>query len=357
MNAWDLYNESASTNLSCWEKSQEVSTSLRLPAFLAPLQASIFILYIAAGLPLNCFVIFLIVKFKALRKRDFLLAVHVVVADLIVLFCLPVTILALLISARDVLGPSSCSAIGFLVLLFNGVRFTMMFVLCTDRFCAVFFPFYYSSRSGSVFFALPYLVWGIWVVVAAVPLGLDCYGYEPTTGFCIMQSYCSAACNVYRFTSLSAMMFFGGFIPVVLYSMLFCKARRMARDSGSCETNAIMHSRTRQATLTFFILFLALAGCSIPTYLIFCLSPLAISSPLIFWAYFGISLSLFEAVLLADPIALMRNREVRESLNKLTRCVGGRILVSSKDVPILHRAVTHTTTLTPAASTPSLNAV
>ena len=354
VNSMEYVNESL--NLSCWEKSLELSTSLALPAFLAPLQTAIFILYLVAGLPLNCFIIFLVVKFKELRKRDFLLATHVVMADLLVIFGLPVSVASLLVGVREVHNSSSCSAVGFIVLLFNGVRFTMMFVLCTDRFCAVFSPFYYSSRRGALLATLPFFVWGIWIVLAGVPLGIDCYGYEPTTGFCIMQSHCSTACNVYRFAILSAMTLLGGVIPIVLYSMLFCKARRLAK--ASCEANAIVppHSRRRHATVTFFILFIALLGCSIPTYLVFFLSPLADKFRQFFWAYFGISLSLFEAVLLADPIALMRNREVRDCVNKLTQgCL--KTKADYRGIQILKRTATHSTIMAAAASIPSLNNV
>ena len=346
---------SENLTLSCWEKSLTLSTSLPLPAFLAPLQTAIFILYFVAGLPLNCFIIFLVVKFKALRKRDFLLTIHVVVADLLVIFGLPVSVASLLVGARDVHNASSCSAVGFIVLLFNGVRFTMMFILCTDRFCAVFAPFYYSSRPGAVLTTLPFAVWGIWIVLAVVPLGIDCYGYEPTTGFCIMQSYCSSACNVYRFTTLSAMTLLGSVIPMILYLMLFCKARRLAKSC--CEENAVFppHSRNRHATVTFFILFIALMGCSIPTYLVFCFIPLADTSPVFFWVYFGLSLSLFEAILLADPIALMRNREVRECVNNLTRgCLKRN--TDNRGIQILKRTAASSRILT-TASMPSLNAV
>ena len=347
MQSWD----NGTQNLSCWEKSLDVSTTIPIGGFLPPLQASIFTLFVAAGLPLNCVFIFLTIKFKSLRKGDFLLALHVVVADLLMILCLPVAIASLLVGGRHIHVPASCSVIGFIVLLFNGVRFTMMLVLCADRFCAVFFPFYHSLRSRSPILSISFLIWGIWLIVAAIPLGLDCYGYEPTTGFCIMQSFCSTACNIYRITTLSIMIILGGIIPMVMYSMLFCKARMLAKDPSTIN----VHSRSsRRATLTFFILFLSVTGCAVPTYLIFIFFPLAKSFPVFFSAYYGISLTLFEAVILADPIALMRNGEVKQCMYKLVRSVGRNL--HSHDTPIIQHAATRPM-MTPAASTPSLNAV
>ena len=298
------YSDSTPITNSCWQEGYNLDVFV--PPYQPPLQAAVFLLYFTLGFPLNVLIVVLVAKFKSLHQRDFAMAMQVVAADILFVLCLPFAI-ATMLGSNHRLVPKECYFMGFTKLFVNFVRFMMMFVLSLDRFCCVFFPFTYAAHGKKVCAGLSAAVWVLAMIVAAVPLAIDCYGYMPNFGFCMVQPYCSILCRSFTIGVVSAMVTFGGLVPTMLYSFMFLKARRLAKKELTAET-----AGSSRPHVTLLWLLVTLVGCSVPlTVVMVTFPPLYYMHPKVFWVFFGMGMTAFEAIVVADPIMIMRNRDLK----------------------------------------------
>ena len=119
---------------------------------------------------LNCFLIFLVGKFKILRQTNFYLALQVVVVDLAsVLFVTPIT--ATNGFAQEwILGPGFCTLSAFVIYFLQQSRQYLMFLFVTDRFCLVFFPFRYKIYRRKVVISICIGVYSTAVIMSSLVL-------------------------------------------------------------------------------------------------------------------------------------------------------------------------------------------
>ena len=300
------------------------------PFVLGPLQVTLLTILFVFGSALNCFAFFLVARFKALRRRDFLLALQVMMADLLDISYMPVMIAALLMGPAVINGTIGCSTLGFVETLFDITRYGAMFVLAFDRFCTVFLPFAYPAHANLTAFVLSAALWLIGVVFSSIPAVLNCYGMGPYAGECSIYYECSNECVVVRsvyYAVITRNVFyaviisFGVVLPTVMYSVLFYKARKMNKPitTGSIAMPPTVHTTHshHRAILTFFILFATLCGCSLPIYVGFSLLPIKETHPTVYWGYAALSHIFLDIVVLLDPITIMRNQDVAEKIQEL----------------------------------------
>lgn len=323
------FNNSTTTG-DCWEYGLELEQFV--PRFQPPLHVALLLLYICLGVPLNAYILFLVVKFKHLHQRDFAMTLQVVVADSLFITCLPFAVSFLLGNYR-LLVPAECYVMGFAKMFLNFVRFMMMFVLSLDRFCSVFFPFSYSVYGTKVCVSLSVAVWTLAGGVASIPLAIDCYGYQPNFGFCMIQPYCSGLCRSFAIGIVCVMIAFGGIVPTVLYSLMFLKARSLSKRTASVSPAVGVSGDSSRPHVTFLWLLVTLLGCSVPLSVVVMTFPaLYPAHRRVFWTFFGMSMTAFEAVVVADPIMIMRNRDLRTAAGMVATTMKGFLLKRNIDL-------------------------
>eukprot|EP00731_Ephydatia_muelleri_P013431 Em0007g741a len=302
------YNNSTTAgDHDCWKKGFDLEQFV--PRYQPPLQAAVFLLYFCLGVPLNAVIVFLVLKVKNLHQRDFAMTLQVIAADSLLVLCLPFAVNSLLGNSH-LLGPAECYVMGFVKLFVNFIRFMMMLVLSLDRFCCVFFPFAYAMYGTKVCACLSLAVWTLAGGAASIPLGIDCYGYQPNFGFCMIQPYCSVRCRSFTLGVVCVMIAFGGIVPTVLYSLMFLKARSLAKRTTAI--SPVVSGHGSRPHVTFLWLFVTLLGCSVPLAVVVVTFPaLYPAHKTAFWTFFGMSMTAFEAIVVADPIMLMRNRDLK----------------------------------------------
>ena len=166
---------------------------------------------------------------------------------------------------------------------------------------------------------------------------LDCYTFFRDTWTCIPADGCinQRACFAYRWISYSISNG-SGVVSLVMYIFLFRKARKLRNrvavatpsEAATSETEREEMARRmkheRKANITFFLLFLALIGVSIPPSVFVLIGRIfvIISGKALPTAYtvtevlVGPTISL---LILIDPIVIMRNQDFREVIRMLFR--------------------------------------
>ena len=291
---------------SCWKKS--FGLDIYLPSYLPPLQVAIFSVYIVLGGLLNGCIVFLVAKYRTLHQTDFALTMQVVIANVLFVLCFPFA-MGTLMGGSHLLVPAECYIMGFVKLTLNFVRFMMMLVISIDRFCLVFSPFSYPRYRTKACICLSFIAWASAFLASFIPLFMDCYGYLPTFGFCMVRTHCSIQCWVYTAGVICLMVFLGGILPSILYTLMFCKARKFAKMNNV----SILLQNSAHGQVTFLLLLVTLLGFSAPLLvaIVFWKELSMQFGETMYWVYFGLSMTVFEAIVVADPIMIMRNRDVR----------------------------------------------
>ena len=301
-----------------------------VPPVVDYLYAAIVLIIAVVSIVLNGIVLIMVTKYKTLRQRSFLLSLQIVVLHLI--FSSTVLIGAVVVNAiaREWLyGQSGCQFMGFILDTLASVRFLLMLVLTLDRVFTVFNPFFYAKYAARVSITMSAVVWIVSIIRGIMPLSgiLDCYTYIPTFSTCTASTGCSKECEVYIFTTLSVTDFLGAVVPFFLYVILFRKARTLKRRHALAgrrssqssilqpSQNSLQKKRDHRAMITFLILSIALVGLVLPAFTLY-VSTLIITGPppialLIIQKLFG--RTVFFSLAIADPIVILRNRDVREA--------------------------------------------
>ena len=338
-----IMDEATDANLTCEELQEIFGSRLPLPVHVANglryVQAVYYFIYFMFGVLLNLFVMVLILRYKKLQTITFILALQVCIVDLLNAATVFPTSAVNAIAGRYVFT-GLCSTLGFLGFFLGLARFYLMFVLALDRFSTVFMPFWYQRRRIKV--VLPFSI-GAWVLaftVALIPVRgvLDCYAVARNVWGCFPDDGCThpRACFLYRWSSYIVSNLCG-VVSLMMYLILFRKARKLRNRVSVAPTSeatsgveeraesAKKLKQERKANTTFFLLFLALIGVSIPPttfVLIARIISIIIGGTALPTAYIVIEIlvgSTISLLIIVDPIVIMRNEDFREAIKKFFR--------------------------------------
>ena len=303
---------------SCWNKTLTCALDSPSPRILSILQVLVLSLYFVFGLGLNGFLVFVVLWYEELRRREFALVLQVIAADLIsVIFVFPVIMITRLTGLWSLLGPTWCSLLGFVQVFLISFRYTSMFLLAFDRLNMVFFPFVYPSHSNKIMISLTAVVWVLSLLLAIIPLGIQCYGFQVSIGICTMTITCSSACRFYRYISDSVVYTSGALLPFIFYSLMFLKSRQMNNRITAIGSDSLVDESNKRARRTFLLLFVSLIGCTVPLITSLFLMPLLNSQ--IYLIYSGMSATLVYTFVLLDPLVILKHQDVRRCTLKLLR--------------------------------------
>lgn len=279
-----------------------------------------FLLLLILGAALNILVIVLVTRHKRLQTYSFGIAMQVVILDLLnrsLIFFSLVSIVA----NQWVFGEHMCAIVGMVLFCSTTIRTMLMCIFVIDRFLNVFAPYLYPLYKMKVTISLSVAAWVFSVVVSAIPLPgvLDCYTFEPLHWLCVVAGECSYNCFVYIDVSFVLFLTPVTIVPIFLYVALHIKAKRIMKTIP-CPA-AENHKREWKATVTFFLLFMTVFALNFPAVLIQVtithIYPVVTEAPPAVFILFTLSTVLISALVVTDPIVIMRNRDVRDIISEI----------------------------------------
>ena len=327
--------------LTCKQRQVEFGFPLPLATNVANVLRYMQVAYYIASFPfgvlLNLFVVLLILRSKRLQNITYFLALQVSAGDLVNAAIIFPTSAANAAADRYVFT-GLCTTIGFAIFYLRIVRIYLMFVLVLDRFCTVFLPFWYQRHKVKVVLPLSLGAWILAFVIALVPAEgiLDCYSFQRNTWACVPTNGCIRRneCSVYNSTSI-ALSNLCNVVSLLLYFILFMKGRSLrnkifilqqpdARSEDERAAAAQKQKQERRANITFFILFLALAGVSFPPFVFFVvgrpiITALGVTPRPAYTVAGVIGRTFYPLLTIIDPIVIMRNEDFRESIKRMLR--------------------------------------
>lgn len=313
--------------------------STSLTTTVRSFQTLFYILICVSGITLNSLLIVLVAKYKKLQTLSFAIALQVVVLDLIlsstVLLLRPLTSIA----KRWLFGEHVCVITAYVYLTYLLLRTLLMFVFVIDRFLSVFFPFSYPKHSSKVMLILSVSIWVFCLVARIIPGILDCYAYVPTSYLCVQWTRCGPACVAAGNANLGVVFGPATVIPIILFGALYWKARQfkkrlsnMAGGSIPNDSGSDVRNREWKATITFFLLFVAVFALTTPvvfsSILLSTISRHIGPSPVVF-VIRSILSTMTSCLVIADPIVIMRNQDVRE----ITSSIKVKIIKQLRSTP------------------------
>lgn len=288
-------------------------------AILRYLLVGYLILLFPFSVCLNGFLIILMATIKSLHQTVYFLALQVVVVDFVLsIFVIPITI-ANAIAGKWIFGPTFCSLSILVIHFIRMTRYWLMFVFVSDRFSSVFFPFSYLKYQKRFVVILSIMAWTLSLSFAILPVALDCEVFSRIAFYCTGGNGCTNtnACQSTRLITVTLTNIMGSFVPLVLYVILFIKAKMLQKSMIKLNRNSDDSNRRNNATL--FFLFLALFGVNIFPFFFFIvgnsiLSTLSIPPPSQYVIATIIFRSLYNILPLIDAIAIIRNSDFRKAI-------------------------------------------
>ena len=326
----DLWESgSAYTNITEVDNLTCVASSIRGPAELPysstfsivmrSIHALLYIILVFAGVFLNGMVIVLVAKYKTLQTHSVVISLQVVALDLFNALLLLASVISS-IANRWLLGEYVCVVIGMLVFITTIVRTFLMFVFVIDRYLSVFWTYFYPKHKVKVVACLSIVSWLV-PFVLAIPLFpgvLDCYMFSPVTWICEVSSKCHKSCSIYLDTFFPVVVFPLTVLPVFFYIKLYYRGRKIRKATVAEGSATDLLQREWKATITFFLLFLSVFLVVLPGISVFfIINRVYDQPPPAAYVLLVASLYVVSLLVVTDPIVIMRNKDMREILEKV----------------------------------------
>ena len=282
------------------------------------------------GLSLSVFLIVLILYNKSLRnQRGFAITFLIILSNLIFATFVLSTSVVVALDADTILSGGICQFIAFCNLTFQPLRWLLTTVLIVDRALIISWPFKYEKYRTQVLIVLSMLAIMAALFNGIIPSSVlqECIGFSSVLNTCQLTEL-HTSCLVYGFTYTTSVILIGGILPFCIYLWLFYKASKANRQvvpiqNGEEGSIITPHSSiSRKQLLTFFVLFWTLLGCALPNYTTLLLTYLIIVTDftagiIVVGPLYLLTQPLINAQLIADPVALMWHKDVKEKLKNI----------------------------------------
>ena len=303
-------------------------------------QASIVLITMVLAVSMNGFVVYLIVRHKVLHKMAFFLALQLIVPNLIFSATVFPFMFVTAVLREWRLGPFMCQLLGSIHDTVITSRYLLIFVLTIDRVISVFYPFFHLRHGAKVAVCNSIVAWILTMIRSVTSLEgvLSCTKYIPTFKMCSGAPFCSEICRVHTLFFSAILAVFGVVTPFVLYTVLFSKAKiiryrfmnsiRMQEDPSSVSVsnntdqpitttghrmNSATDEHNHRATVTFVLLAAVIIGCALPPYILYTAQNiLGPNIPALIILQIIVGRTLIYGLTVADPIVILRNRDIRE---------------------------------------------
>ena len=233
------------------------------PAFTIA-QACIAAGVLILGVSLNLVLTMALIKFRHLMDEAFILCISVFIANVVVSLSIGIGMVSSAATRSWPLGYGGCQILGFLSHMAIVSRWITLGMLSIDRFCRVFFTYCYPRHSKTVLKIMAVFPW----IVVAPRCILSLFNIHTKFDFsaalpgCFYRSNCngSAVCINLVYADYLLVLASGSCLPIVLYSILYIKGRRLLRATEThplpapSEQEEANNRRQRKATKTFALM-------------------------------------------------------------------------------------------------------
>lgn len=325
------FNMTANDTLTCAARNIQGPVELPftplLPLIARCLLTIYFMMVAYFGTILNCFVFYLVCRYKQLRSKAFIFAIQIVAINIFgSVFLMPLAFSSVLAN-QWLLGEAMCIAVGALSIGSFILRAILFVGLVTDRFCCIKLPYSYPRHQHKVLCSISVVAYFSTAFILILLGVFDCFSFSITTWICRIMSDCNSKCTAFRqFIGIAIFIPFS-IVPVVMYAILFSKGRQVRRSiqqleasvSGNSEANTVKEWR---ATITFFLMFLSTFIVIVPPGIInlaITLTGITSDSVHSVWFYVmdTITLNVFTLTYITDPIFILRDKDVREVISDM----------------------------------------
>ena len=276
------------------------------------------------GTVLNGFVLYLVCRYKSLRTLSFAFGIQVIISNIFGSLVLSTVSFANVLANQWLLGEIMCRVIGAFRLGNSLLKSFLLAGLVSDRFFSIFFAFSYPRHRVKVMWLIgvsAYLIPAAMTVILGV---LDCMAFSSASWICRVSATCSPQCTIIRQVVGFALFFPPRVIPAIMYTAMYCKGR-MVRRTMEREMRRVSASeahnerRENRATVTFFLMFFSLVIVTLPPGLVINIVDFTSSAAQSPWFYIlnTISLNFLILAFIADPIFILRNKDVRDVYSKI----------------------------------------
>lgn len=286
------------------------------PPAIDYIQATITLVIFVISLTVNLLIVYLVVRFKRLRKRAFLLTLQLVAFNLCyTVMVLPVVFVSAVLR-RWVLGDVACYILGGIANGFFTTNFLTILILTLDRFFTIFMPFFYDRHGNKIATGMFLLLCLAVVLRFVINASLGCFKFALTHKMCV-ASGTTEICTVATATFAWVHVFAGVVVPIVLYIIMYMKGRQLNKRLAISEeerNDQSLFKFNKRVFKTFLRLLIVLVGVSlvaITLYIWFIVYSKINLAFYIVQALIGRTLS--NGITIANPIIILLNREVREA--------------------------------------------
>lgn len=300
-----------------------------LPSWALNLQASYLALNVILSALGNGFILFLILKNKALRYRSILVTLSTVLTDslLVLLYHFPALVST---AARGwLLGQLGCNILGLVGFYLIYVRWMSMTTTALDRFCFILFPWSYERWSKPYLIVLTIIAWTV-PFLMHIPsiLGVGTYSFRPGFSTCVIDCGTDRACYGLYVSMFSVQFGFGALLPTSLYAIMYFFSRvkkrqiRMGSQLNISQDSSQLRwhwsNRDIRALFTFLLVLITLMVTNLPVYAVILMrrSYTAYYQQIPLWLHM-IIIDLFYASAFLDPLLIMRTKDFRRAISRL----------------------------------------
>ena len=322
----NYFNMTANDTLTCAARNIQGPVELSFSPYVPLVARCLLIIYYMLvaffGTVLNCFVFYLVCRYKELQTLSFVFAIQNIACNIIGSVLVAVSFVSVIFN-KWLLGETMCYLIGGLHFAINLLRGFFLSGLVLDRFCSVFLTFSYPRYQVKVLWFVGIASYLGTALIVLIPSIMDCYTFSITSWLCRIASTCSSQCAIARHLNGFLVFLPMRIIPLIMYCILYYKGRKarkaMQRIAASV---ALKENKNRRASITFFLMFLSVFLVSAPSGLTSAalnIAGLTTDTTESVWFYIVdvIALNVFILSHVADPIFILRNQDVREVISRI----------------------------------------
>ena len=299
------------------------------PAFTI-VQACIALLIVIFGVPLNLLLVVALIKFRHLMDEAFILCISIFFANTVVSFAMGSNIFLSSATRSWPLGYVGCEIYAFLTYSPIPVRWLTLGMLSIDRFCRVFFPFCYTRQSKIVLKILLIFPWIFTIVNNSLTLTkvLRTYYFTANLPGCFYQANCqgSSVCMASIYVESMILLGTGSILPVVLYTILYIKSRKMLRNANTChvtsEQQKADNERQNKATKTFALMVITFSCYSAVVFVIVLFRQIPVTQDI--GGLFFILSDFTLLYVVTDFLLIWKNKNGKHVIKKLINTVLGK---------------------------------
>lgn len=209
--------------------SEDSSDELHIPVWLRALHGSVLVLLLVASVVGNSLVLLTVLLHKKLQHRSFLASLGLVAADLVIAVVWATQGIASTAAGQSPFGEVGCSVLGGVLTMAIYARWCTVAAITLDRFCNVFFPFWYMKWSKALLITLTTISWLTPSVIVIPGLaGFGSYSFRVQHSACVIDCNSDRTCLYFYITFYGIFVCIGSALPMVLYLILCIVGMRKA---------------------------------------------------------------------------------------------------------------------------------